>query len=208
MAIINQRNLDGERLAQKKQTQERQEIARQNADMAVAERRSAQAASQRAARIRASGQMAAAGLQASTRVTTTQRLLTEFEAGLGQRKALQQRESDRAQGQAQAGFGASGIQSVTSQADALRESNIKGNIDASQGNSQREQLLGQARQAISGALASGISASANLQASAEIGDIFKRRVATELGAAGVSRYETIRTGPDARGGGSRDRLGR
>lgn len=196
MAIIRGRNLEGEHIARKNRVISSIQVAQQNADQVFRERQSSQAASRKSTAIQAGGQVAAASLRAGVKTTNTQRLLSEFESSVAQRKAAFQRQVDQAQGQSKAAFGASNIQSIGAQQEALREGAIQGNLQASQINTQREQLLGQARNAITDALATGIGAASSLRASSVQGELFKRQISTETGIA--PRFKTIYTGLDQR----------
>ncbi len=162
---------------------ERIDISAANAQQSFAERKSAQKArqvSQRASgQTRANLQARAAGLRAQFAATASSRLLTEFEAGRSQKQALQQRQQDTAIGRSAAQFGTSGISSIGAQLEAKRQNVLQGNVQASADNSQKEQILNQARQAITGAFAGGVSAAASGSSASAFGQIFRRRTATK-----------------------------
>lgn len=135
-----------------------------------ANRRSSRKARAKSAEIRAQGQSAAASIRASVASTNSSRLSAEFEAGVAQKQAIQKQAQDTAVGRTAAQFGAAGISSISAQQDAERQAVIQGNIQASDLNKQREQILAQARSAITGGLAANISAAHGAMA----GNIFGR----------------------------------
>lgn len=169
--------------------QESLQLDRNNAQLALNERQSADAAQERAASMRFAGQqaealaqMSAAGIKAGAAATNSSRLLTEFVALQGQRTALQQRQADQAQGTIAADFGVAGVKSIGAQIESGRQSALTGNIQASQDNMQKENILQEGRSAITNAFATGVAASgglaaaqANATASQQKGDIFARQ---------------------------------
>lgn len=156
----------------------RMQVARTNAIRRASAQRSAQEAQKRSANIRAATQASAAAIRASASATQSSRVLVEFEAGRAQRTSLQQRQSDQAVGKSISAFGASGIQSVGATQEISRQAALTGNIQQSRENVQKEQILGQARQAITGSLAAGTQAQGTLEAGSQFGKIFTAATAT------------------------------
>lgn len=163
----------------------RMQVARINAQRRASAQRSAQEAQKRSAGIRAAAQASAGAIRASTAATQSSRILAEFESGRAQRSALHQRQSEQAIGKSVAGFGAAGVESVGAAQEVSRQAALTGNIQQSRENIRKEQILGQARQAVSGALASGTLAQGALEAGSQFGKIFTAATATVNPLLGV-----------------------
>ena len=197
MAIIVGRNIRGIKQAKKTREMQRLSVARQNADASYRERVSGRAAQARASSLRAEGQNRAAALNAAYASASANRLLSEFQRTRSERKSLRRRQIDQALGASKASFAASGVESVGAQREIARQSAIKGNIQVTQENSQREQILNRARSAITNAYATGVSASSAAAASRIRGNIEKRATVSAIGALGEKDFIAVGTGPDA-----------